>query len=84
MRFLTACRFLLVIPVIGSVFLTLMVVIMGLGRIFHQPSAASTYLAPSQGLLLHGVLDVLSSTPAFAALREALDLTQATHSRDEV
>ena len=34
MRFLTACRFLLVIPVVGSVLLTLMVVIMGLGRIF--------------------------------------------------
>ena len=33
MRFLTACRFLLVIPVIGSVLLTLMVIIMGLGRI---------------------------------------------------
>ena len=33
MRFLTACRFLLVIPVIGSILLTLMVIIMGLGRI---------------------------------------------------
>ena len=33
-RFLAACRFLLVIPVIGSVLLTLMVIIMGIGRIF--------------------------------------------------
>ena len=34
MQFLTVCRFLLVIPVIGSVLLTLMVIIMGMGRIF--------------------------------------------------
>lgn len=33
MQFLTACRFLLVIPVIGSILLTLMVIIMGMGRI---------------------------------------------------
>ena len=33
-RFLSVCRFLLLIPVIGSVLLTLMVIIMGLGRIF--------------------------------------------------
>ena len=52
-------------------------------RISHQPSAASTYLTPSQGPLLHGVLDVLASTSASAALRDALDLTQPTRSRDE-
>ena len=33
-KFLTVCRFLLVIPVIGSVLLTLMLIIMGMGRIF--------------------------------------------------
>ena len=33
-RFLAACRYLLVIPVIGCVILTAGVVIMGVGRIF--------------------------------------------------
>ena len=33
-RFLAACRFLLVIPVVGCVFLTAGVVIMGVGRIY--------------------------------------------------
>ena len=54
-----------------------------LARISHQPSAASPYLAPSQGLLLGDVLDVLPSTPASIARQEALDLTPSTTSRDE-
>jgi uncharacterized membrane protein YqhA len=33
-RFLAACRYLLVIPVLGCIFLTAGVVIMGIGRIF--------------------------------------------------
>ena len=42
-----------------------------LTRISHQPSAAGAYLTPSQGLLLHGVLDVLTSTSASPAPHEA-------------
>ena len=58
-----------------------------LAHISHQLSATSTYLAPSQGLLLHGVLDPPAggpSTPASPALCEALELAQPTHSRDEI
>jgi len=50
----------------------------GLARISHHPSAASAYLTPSQGLPLHAVLDVLPSTSASPALREALDLIRRT------
>jgi len=54
-----------------------------LTRISHRLSAAKPHLAPSQGLPLRGVLNVLSSTLPRAALHEDLDLTQSASSRDE-
>ena len=64
LRFITACRFLIVVPVIGCVFLTTGVVLMGLGRIvtagaeFVQAGDFSGKAAKAMSLAVIDIIDL--------------------------
>ncbi len=64
LRFITACRFLIVVPVIGCVFLTAGVVLMGLGRIvtagadFVQAGDFSEKAAKTMTLAVIDIIDL--------------------------
>ena len=64
LRFITACRFLIVVPVIGCVFLATGVVLMGLGRIvtagaeFVQAGDFSAKAAKAMSLAVIDIIDL--------------------------
>ena len=62
LRFLSACRFLLVLPVIGCVLLTLGVVLMGMGRIFtagYQLVLAGDFSAKAAKTMSLAVIEII-------------------------